>query len=181
MPCPASKCSIGLWGHFRWALLLNKQPLTANPAETTEAAMPLSPAPFPRVTRLSSPRTRERRDCGLSPVWTCAVTYCFYKESLSLKIPQEPIISGDRTRVVLIWSNNAAQSHFVECEWNIALALRKTIISVLLDATPLPAALRALHAIAGSDIEAACGQFFRPCTSPHQKQTRLTGQLCLNS
>lgn len=97
MPCPASKCSIGLWGHFRWALLLNKQPLTANPAETTEAAMPLSPAPFPRVTRLSSPRTRERRDCGLSPVWTCAVTYCFYKESLSLKIPQEPIISGDRT------------------------------------------------------------------------------------
>lgn len=108
MPCPASKCSIGLWGHFRWALLLNKQPLTANPAETTEAAMPLSPAPFPRVTRLSSPRTRERRDCGLSPVWTCAVTYCFYKESLSLKIPQEPIISGDRTRVRLAktsWAN----------------------------------------------------------------------------
>ena len=68
--------------------------------------------------------------------------------------------------VVLIWSNYAAQSHFVECEWNMALALRKTIIPVLFDATPLPAALRALNAIAGSDIEAACGQIFQALQQP---------------
>ncbi len=40
----------------------------------------------------------------------------------------------------------------------MALALRKTIIPVLLDETPLPAALRGVHAIAGSEIEAAGGQ-----------------------
>lgn len=53
--------------------------------------------------------------------------------------------------LVLLWSEAAAHSEFVELEWNIALAMRRPILPCLLDATPLPPALRALHAIAGGE------------------------------
>jgi hypothetical protein len=48
---------------------------------------------------------------------------------------------------LLVWSNSAAQSHFVEFEWNSAIALRKTILPCLLDDTPLPPALSAINAL----------------------------------
>lgn len=44
---------------------------------------------------------------------------------------------------LLAWSENAARSHFVEFEWNTAIALKKTIIPCLLDKTPLPVSLSA--------------------------------------
>jgi hypothetical protein len=49
--------------------------------------------------------------------------------------------------VLLIWSQAAAQSHFVEAEWNIAVALRKTVLPCVLDETPLPATLQAINHI----------------------------------
>ncbi|MCK5918585.1 MAG: toll/interleukin-1 receptor domain-containing protein, partial [Cocleimonas sp.] len=48
---------------------------------------------------------------------------------------------------ILFWSVEAQASSFVTLEWNTAIALGKTIIPVLLDNTPLPASLRALHVI----------------------------------
>jgi hypothetical protein len=52
-----------------------------------------------------------------------------------------------RSLFVLIWSKEAAISHFVEFEWNTALALKKVIIPIRLDDTPLPPSLQALNAI----------------------------------
>ena len=56
---------------------------------------------------------------------------------------------------LLIWSKNAAESHFVEFEWNTAVALKKTIIPCLLDDTPLPISLRAINGIYLKDFENA--------------------------
>lgn len=52
-----------------------------------------------------------------------------------------------RSLFVLLWSKEAAASHFVEFEWNTALALRKEIIPILLDEQPLPPSLQAFHGI----------------------------------
>ncbi len=52
---------------------------------------------------------------------------------------------------LLLWSKHSAESHFVEFEWNSALALMKTIVPVLLDNTPLPAALRAINGVSFAD------------------------------
>ena len=49
--------------------------------------------------------------------------------------------------LLLAWSQEAAASHFVEFEWNTALALQKSILPCLLDQTPLPPALRAINSI----------------------------------
>ena len=49
--------------------------------------------------------------------------------------------------LLLVWSKSAARSHFVEFEWNSAIALRKTILPCLLDDTPLPPSLSAINAI----------------------------------
>jgi TIR domain len=49
--------------------------------------------------------------------------------------------------LLLVWSQEAAASHFVEFEWNTALALQKSILPCLLDQTPLPPALRAINGI----------------------------------
>ncbi len=48
---------------------------------------------------------------------------------------------------ILLWSEAASQSHFVEFEWNTALALKKVIIPILLDDTPLPSALSSFQAL----------------------------------
>ena len=48
--------------------------------------------------------------------------------------------------LMLVWSQEAAASHFVELEWNTALALQKSILPCCLDSTPLP-----------------------PCAQPHQR------------
>jgi hypothetical protein len=49
--------------------------------------------------------------------------------------------------LLLAWSQEAAASHFVEFEWNTALALQKSVLPCLLDQTPLPPALRAINSI----------------------------------
>ena len=49
--------------------------------------------------------------------------------------------------LLLVWSQEAAASHFVEFEWNTALALQKSIVLCLLDQTPLPPALSAINGI----------------------------------
>ena len=49
--------------------------------------------------------------------------------------------------VVLVWSQHAARSHFVELEWNIALALQTSIIPCWVDQTPLPPALSSTNGI----------------------------------
>jgi hypothetical protein len=49
--------------------------------------------------------------------------------------------------IVLLWSANAATSHFVDFEWNTALALKKHIVPVLIDSTALPPSLRIFNAI----------------------------------
>lgn len=57
--------------------------------------------------------------------------------------------------LLLFWSQDAAKSRFVELEYNAALALKKTIVPVLLDATPLPPILRAIHAVQPHQLGAA--------------------------
>jgi hypothetical protein len=49
--------------------------------------------------------------------------------------------------LLLVWSRYAAASDFVECEWNIAVALQKRVLPCLLDDTPLPPALCAIQCI----------------------------------
>ena len=48
---------------------------------------------------------------------------------------------------LLCWSEQARASHFVELEWNTALALKKPIIPFLLDTTPLPPVLSSIHGV----------------------------------
>ncbi len=43
---------------------------------------------------------------------------------------------------ILIWSAHAQPSDFVELEWTIAIAFKRTICIIALDATDLPATLR---------------------------------------
>jgi hypothetical protein len=49
--------------------------------------------------------------------------------------------------LLLVWSQEAATSYFVEFEWNTALALQKSVLPCLLDQTPLPPALSAINGI----------------------------------
>jgi tetratricopeptide (TPR) repeat protein len=55
--------------------------------------------------------------------------------------------------VVLIWSQSAAQSHWVELEWTNAVALRKLVIPCRLDKTALPALLANLLYVDFIEIE----------------------------
>jgi TIR domain len=68
--------------------------------------------------------------------------------------------------VLLVWSNSAAQSHFVEFEWNSAIALRKTILPCLLDDTPLPPALRAINAIDVRQLDDALPRILHALQQP---------------
>lgn len=47
---------------------------------------------------------------------------------------------------ILIWSANADRSDFVELEWTIAIALKRTICIIALDASDLPTTLRSTEA-----------------------------------
>ncbi|MFO0699642.1 MAG: TIR domain-containing protein [Nitrospira sp.] len=59
---------------------------------------------------------------------------------------------ADQDLFLLAWSKNAASSHFVELEWNTAIALKRTIIPCLLDDTPLAPSLRAFHGYRLDDV-----------------------------
>ena len=48
---------------------------------------------------------------------------------------------------LLCWSGQAKASDFVDLEWNTALALKKPIVPYLLDDTPLPPTLSAVHGV----------------------------------
>ncbi|MDF0676159.1 MAG: TIR domain-containing protein [Nitrospira sp.] len=52
---------------------------------------------------------------------------------------------ADQDVFLLAWSKHSAASHFVELEWNTAIALRKIIVPCLLDDTPLASSLRTFH------------------------------------
>jgi hypothetical protein len=52
-------------------------------------------------------------------------------------------------RVLVFWSAAAATSAWVEREWNTALSLRKRIVPLSLDLTPLPPALAQFQGIPG--------------------------------
>jgi hypothetical protein len=54
---------------------------------------------------------------------------------------------------LLVWSQQAAQSSWVEFEWTTALALRKPLLLCHLDATPLPPSLQAVHSIPSNEGE----------------------------
>ena len=60
--------------------------------------------------------------------------------------------------VLLVWSQHAAASHFVDQEWNTAVAQRKAMLPCLLDATPLPPALSAINAIVATPLPPALGK-----------------------
>jgi len=60
--------------------------------------------------------------------------------------------------VVLVWSQSAAQSHWVELEWTNAIALRKLLIPCRLDKTALPALLSNLLYLDFTEIETGITQ-----------------------
>ena len=68
--------------------------------------------------------------------------------------------------VLLIWSKDAAQSHFVEFEWNSAIALRKIILPCVLDDTPLPPALSAINAIDVRQLDDALPRILQALQRP---------------
>lgn len=63
----------------------------------------------------------------------------------------EAIDSHDK--ILLIWSKDSSQSHFVELEWNTAVALKKTIVPLQLDDTQLPPTLSSYNGIMFEDAE----------------------------
>ena len=63
--------------------------------------------------------------------------------------------------VLLCWSEAASASAFVKDEWTTAKALKKTIIPYLLDDTPLPAALAAIHGLKDVDVGDVAGMMLK--------------------
>ena len=66
----------------------------------------------------------------------------------------------------MVWSKNAARSHFVEFEWNSAIALRKTILPCLLDDTRLPPALSAINALDMRQLDDALPRMLQALQQP---------------
>lgn len=60
--------------------------------------------------------------------------------------------------LVLLWSAAASRSDFVELEWYMALVLNKPVLPVLLDETPLPAALHPVQRIKEPKIKSIVEQ-----------------------
>jgi len=80
--------------------------------------------------------------------------------------------------VVLVWSQSAAQSHWVELEWTNAIALRKLVIPCRLDKTVLPALLANLLYIDFTEVEKGITQLCeavqlaqKPITNPPTSNT----------
>jgi hypothetical protein len=84
--------------------------------------------------------------------------------------------------VLLLWSQRAAQSHFVEFEWNTAIALKKTIIPCQLDAAPLPPSLTADQGIVVEEPEMALPKIVaalqgQPAPRDPARTSAVVGQL----
>ncbi len=73
---------------------------------------------------------------------------------------------ASRDFFLLVWSQHAAAAHFVEFEWNTALALKKVILPCLLDDTPLPPSLRAINGIACEDLETGLPRVLQSLQQP---------------
>lgn len=73
---------------------------------------------------------------------------------------------ASRDFFLLVWSQHTATSHFVEFEWNTALALRKVIVPCLLDDTPLPPSLRAINALFCKNLETALPRILQALQQP---------------
>ena len=107
------------------------------------------------------------------------------RSSKPLQRPRWPKAIGEaianQAVLRLVWSQRAAQSHFVEFEWTTALALQKPILLCHLDATPLPPALQALHSIPGHEganalhgILHALPTLTRPANATRQQEVLAT-------
>jgi len=59
---------------------------------------------------------------------------------------------ADQDVFLLAWSKKSSVSHFVEFEWNTAIALKKTIVPCLLDDTPLAPSLRTFQGYLVRDV-----------------------------
>jgi TIR domain len=68
--------------------------------------------------------------------------------------------------LVLVWSARAARSHFVELEWTIALALKKSIVPCMLDNTHLPPSLSAINWVSCEDLQTALPAIIRAVHMP---------------
>jgi hypothetical protein len=75
--------------------------------------------------------------------------------------------------MILLWSAAAATSHFVEFEWNTALALIKPIVPVQIDSTPLPPSLRIFNAVSMGNVEKAAQKI--ALTPRSQEDDKLRG------
>src|SRR5215471_11811149 len=89
---------------------------------------------------------------------------------------------ADNDLLLLMWSQHAASSHFVELEWTTAIALRKTLLPCVLDDTPLPPALSAINAVDARQLAAALPQIQEalhrlvPATAPAPGADASTGR-----
>lgn len=68
--------------------------------------------------------------------------------------------------VLLVWSGHAEASHFVNFEWNQAIASRKHIVPCVLDRTPMPPAFQALHQIQTRNVDDAVAQILTALRIP---------------
>ena len=84
---------------------------------------------------------------------------------------------ADQDVFLLAWSKNAAASHFVELEWNTAVALKKTIIPCLLDGTPLAPSLRAFHGYPAGDVDRLANSLATAPLADQSRRTLVLGKL----
>ncbi len=68
-----------------------------------------------------------------------------------------PVRLGDAiassSALLLIWSAGASSSEWVEFEWSTAVALRKRVVILQLDETPLPPALAGVHVLGPQSLD----------------------------
>ncbi len=86
---------------------------------------------------------------------------------------------ADSDALVLLWSKAAADSDFVELEWNTALALKKTIVPIILDDHKLPPALSAIQAI--RDLDTIAEALSERLSSPSLDGARSASERILNT
>ena len=84
---------------------------------------------------------------------------------------------ADQEVFLLAWSKNSAISHFVELEWNTAIALKKTIIPCLLDDTPLAPSLSVFHGYSAKDVAGLATCLSAAPPADQSRRTPVLGKL----